>query len=177
MTDTLAGYPADLVADVSTSLGTVHVRPIRPSDRDALIAFHEALSPDSQYLRFFTAHPHLLPKEAERFTNVDYDRRLALVAELDGRLIAVGRYDRLDGPEAEVAFVVADDCQCHGIGTLLLRRLADAALARGITTFVAETLSSNLRMQAVFRESGFDTHAAFDEGLVNFRFRIVHDDL
>jgi len=171
-----AAYPSELEADVVTSLGPVHVRPILPSDADALIAFHEALSPQSQYLRFFTVHPHLSSGEVERFTRVDYDRRMALVAEREGQLIGVGRYDRPEGKaDAEVAFVVADACQSHGIGSLLLKRLAEAARARGITQFFAETLPDNRPMQAVFRESGFEVHAAFDGDVVNFRFPIAVD--
>ena len=59
------GYPADLEGEVATSLGTVRIRPIRPTDEAKLTAFHEALSPESQYLRFFNAHPHLSMREVE----------------------------------------------------------------------------------------------------------------
>jgi len=171
-----AAYPVELEADVPTSIGTVHVRPILPSDAEALVAFHEALSPQSQYLRFFTTHPHLSSAEVERFTRVDYDRRMALVAEVDGQLIGVGRYDRLEGSgEAEVAFVVADACQGHGVASLLLRHLAEAARARGINWFAAETLPDNRPMQAVFRHSGFEMHTTFGDGVVSFRFPITVD--
>lgn len=171
-----ATYPAELEGDVETSVGAVHVRPIRPDDGAALIAFHEALSPQSQYLRFFHAHPHLSPAEVERFTHVDYGRRLALVLELDGALIGVGRYDWLEGDEAEVAFVVADSYQNRGLGALLLQRLAEAARTRGIARFVAETLPGNQRMLGVFRESGFGAHSAFDGDVVRVTFPIVTPD-
>ncbi len=169
---TPAGYPSELEDDVATSLGTVHVRPIRPEDGPALIAFHDALTPQTQYLRFFHAHPHLSAAEVERFTNVDYGRRLALVLERDGELIGVGRYDTLDAHEAEVAFVVADAFQSHGLGALLLHRLADAARARGLTRFVAETLPGNQRMLAVFRESGFGARTSFEGDVVRVTFPI-----
>jgi len=168
-----SAYPAELEADVETSLGTVRVRPIRPGDGPALIAFHEGLSPQSQYLRFFHAHPHLSTGEVDRFTHVDYDRRMALVLEQDGCLIGVGRYDRLEDDEAEVAFVVADRYQNHGLGGLLLHRLADAARARGLTRFVAETLPGNQRMLAVFRESGLGARSTFDGDVVRVAFPIM----
>jgi RimJ/RimL family protein N-acetyltransferase len=153
--------------------GLARVRPIRRDDADALVAFHDRLSRQSQYLRFFTVHPHLSPAEVQRFTRVDYHDRLALVVEANGELIAVGRYDRIDGTsEAEVAFVVADSYQRHGLGTLLLRRLAEAAAARGITRFVAETLPENQLMHAVFRESGFDVRSVFGDGVVRVTFPI-----
>jgi GNAT superfamily N-acetyltransferase len=167
-------YPADLEADVLTDVGVVHVRPVRPDDAAALVTFHEALSNESRYLRFFGVHPHLSAAEVERFTTVDYVDRLALVVEADGALLAVGRFDRLGGTaDAEVAFAVIDAYQCHGLGTLLLHRLAASAVDRGIDRFVAETLSDNLRMQKVFRESGFDVHAHFADGVVQIAFPIL----
>jgi RimJ/RimL family protein N-acetyltransferase len=166
-------YPVDLEADVLTDCGVVHVRPLTPDDASALVTFHEALSPESQYLRFFNAHPHLTSAEVERFTHLDYAKRLALVVELDGALVGVGRYDRLAGTtDAEVAFVVADAYQCHGLGGLLLHQLAAAAADRGIARFVAETLPDNQRMRAVFRESGFDVDSRFDDGVVEVVFPI-----
>ncbi|HVM67483.1 MAG TPA: GNAT family N-acetyltransferase [Acidimicrobiales bacterium] len=170
---TTPAYPSELEGDVPTTVGPVHVRPIRPEDGPALMAFHEALSPQSQYLRFFHAHPHLSAGEVERFTNVDYERRLALVLERDGEIIGVGRYDTLEDNEAEVAFVVADQYQSHGLGALLLHRLADAARARGLSRFVAETLPGNQRMLAVFRESGFGARSAFDGDVVRVSFPIA----
>jgi RimJ/RimL family protein N-acetyltransferase len=166
-------YPDALVADIEMDFGVAHIRPIRRDDADALVAFHERLSRESQYLRFFNVHPHLSPAEVQRFTRVDYHDRLALVVEVGGQLIAVARYDRLgDTDEAEVAFVVADAYQCHGLGGLLLRRLAEAAGARGITRFTAETLPENRRMQSVFEESGFDVQAGHQNGIVTVSFPI-----
>lgn len=174
--DRPCSYPQDLVAEVTTDFGLIVVRPIRREDAAALVAFHDRLSRESQYLRFFQAHPHLSPAEVQRFTRVDYEDRLALVAELDGDLIGVARYDRVAGTtEAEVAFVVADTYQCHGLGGMLLHRLADAAISRGITGFVAETLLENQRMQAVFRESGFDVHSRFDQNIVKVSFPLQVD--
>jgi len=166
-------YPAELEGDIATSVGTVRVRPIRPDDGPGLVTFHESLSPESQYLRFFHAHPHLTPAEVQRFTNVDYDRRMALVLELDGELIGVGRYDWQGESEAEVAFVVSDPYQNHGLGALLLQRLAHAARARGFTRFVAETLPGNQRMLGVFRDSGFGARSAFEGDVVRVTFSIA----
>ena len=104
----------------------------RPSDSagsrtESLIAFHEALSPDTIRLRFFSPHPHLRPDEVSHFTTVDYHDRVALVALIGPTMVAVGRYERLSGTtSAEVAFVVADAYQGRGLGTLLLEKLADA---------------------------------------------------
>jgi acetyl coenzyme A synthetase (ADP forming)-like protein len=148
--------------------GTVHVRPMQPDDGQALVAFHDGLSEDTVYSRFFSAKPRLSAAEVEHFTHVDYDARVALVAELGDRIVAVARYDRTERErEAEVAFVVADQHQGRGIATVLLEHLASAARERGITRFVAETLIGNRRMIDVFRSAGFDEAARYDEGVVH----------
>lgn len=170
----LPEYPRDLEIAVVFSDGTrCSLRPIRPDDAVPLVKFHEHLSQRSTYLRFFTVHPTLSAGEVERFTSVDYVDRLALVVETEGKLIAVGRFDRHVGTaEAEVAFVVADDYQHHGIGSLLLDELARAARARGITTFLADTLCENKPMLDVFRHSGFEMSTDIDCGTVSLRFGI-----
>jgi GNAT superfamily N-acetyltransferase len=167
-------YPSDLGALVILSDGTCcSLRPIRPDDAERLVEFHQHLSLRSTYLRFFTVHPTLSAKEVERFTTVDYVDRLAFVVERSGQVIAVGRFDRIAGTsDAEVAFVVADDYQHHGLGSLLLDELARAARARGIETFLAETLCENKAMLDVFHHSGFDVSTKIDYGTVWLRFGI-----
>jgi GNAT superfamily N-acetyltransferase len=112
----------------------------------------------------------------ERFTCVDYVDRLALIAEIGDRMVAVARYDCAPGTlEAEVAFVVADDCQHHGIAPLLLESLADTAWRLGITTFVASTLMENREMLNVFTGSKFDVSTSLESGVVDVRFNIDPD--
>lgn len=173
--DDPVGYPHDFEREVSADEGLRYrVRPIRPDDAGRLVAFHRHLSPHSVYLRFFSFHPELTDDEVTRFTTVDYQDRLALVA-LDGdRLIGVGRFDRRSGEvEAEVAFVVADDSQHHGIGTLLLDELARAARQRGIEFFRADTLAENHSMLDVFHHAGFPVTSNVEHGTVRLRFPIA----
>ncbi|HEX8803521.1 MAG TPA: GNAT family N-acetyltransferase [Acidimicrobiales bacterium] len=146
---------------------TVTVRPMHDDDGGRLVAFHAHLSTESQRLRFFTAHPRLSDEEVDRFTHVDGHARVALVAERDGEIVAVGRYDRLDGGEAaEVAFVVRDDLQGRGLCGVLLDRLADLARAEGIVRLVADTLPENTRMIHAFRRAGPDVSIHMVDGVV-----------
>jgi acyl-CoA synthetase (NDP forming) len=85
----------------------------------------------------------------------------------------VARYDRLPATaSAEVAFVVSDEHQGRGLGTLLLEHLAAAARERGITRFFADTLPDNRRMIGVFRDAGWVTSAKLEDGVVRIEFAI-----
>jgi acyl-CoA synthetase (NDP forming)/GNAT superfamily N-acetyltransferase len=170
----VGAYPAELEADVVLSDGgTVHVRAIRPDDAPQIEALHSRLSAETIYLRFFSPLRRLSPQMLERFTHVDYEDRLALIAQLGDDIIGVARYDRLPGTaEAEVAFVVDDRHQGRGLGMLLLEHLAVAARGRGIERFVAETLPGNSRMLGVFRDAGFREERRFDSGVVRVAFPI-----
>jgi acetyl coenzyme A synthetase (ADP forming)-like protein len=177
-TESRTGAPSHWDNDVVLADGgTVRVRPIRPSDAAQWMAFYSRLSPASVYRRFFAAKPKVTDVEVARFTTVDYDDRVALVAELSGHLVGVARYDRLDERhDAEVAFVVADEHQGRGIGTMLLEHLAAAARERGITRFVAETLFDNRAMLSVFRDAGFDEKARPVEGVTMVELTIEPSD-
>jgi acyl-CoA synthetase (NDP forming)/GNAT superfamily N-acetyltransferase len=130
---------------------TLRVRPAEPADHDAIRDFLAALSEESRWLRFFS-------------TGVDFERAaqaalspivLSLLALAGDRVVGHGLYAREAPGRAEVAFAIADDWQSHGIATILLAHLADAAAAEGIDTFTATVLPGNHRMIGVFRDSGF----------------------
>ena len=154
--------------------GTVHIRPIAPSDAARLVELHGRLSDETIYMRFFSFHPRLGEKEVAHLTTVDGVDRMALVATLRNDVIGVSRYDRSrDNPEeAEAAFLVEDAHQGRGLGTLLLEHLAVYARGQGIRRFVADTLPQNAAMQAVFRNAGFVEKARFDNGVVRVELDI-----
>jgi GNAT superfamily N-acetyltransferase len=168
-------YPSDLECDVVTESGEhLHMRPIRPDDAEKLVDFHDLLSPGAIYQRYFSFHPELSSKEVAHLTQVDYYDRLAFVLEDGDLLVAVGRYDRIPGTDqAEAAFLVTDEYQRDGIGLLLLDHLADAALQRGINTFVAETQAENRGMMGVFQDSGFPVSSTLDDDVYYVSFPIA----
>lgn len=146
---------------------TARLRAIQPSDVAALRQFHASLSDQSVYFRFFAPHPELTDDEVRRFTEVDQVNRVALVVTMRGTLMGVGRYDRLSAGEAEVAFVIRDDLQGLGLGSLLLEHLAAVARDSGIQRFVADVLPANGRMLATFRYAGYAMTQRYDEGVVS----------
>jgi len=145
----------------------VELRLISPDDAHRLAAFHERLSAETIRRRYFTPHPVLSPDEIHRFTHVDGEERLAVVAVLDDEIVGVGRYESLPGTgDAEVAFVVRDDVQGQGIGTRLVERIRDEAAAHGKRRLVAETLPENTAMRRAFRHLGPEVTQVFRGGVV-----------
>jgi len=167
------GYPAEWEADVVLRDGSVaHVRPIVPDDGDGLRRFHAGQSAESIYLRFFAPLKTLSDKDVARFTQVDYDSRVALVATVRGEIIGVARYDRLDAKTAEVAFNISDAFQGKGVGSVLLEHLAAVAQERGVAKFVADVLPQNRKMIQVFNDAGYEVNHHFDNGVIAVAFEI-----
>ncbi len=168
-----APYPAHWEADVLLRDGsTMRIRPILSSDADALQAFHEAQSEESTYFRFFAPMRSLPPRDLERLVTVDHTDRVALVMLSGERIVAVGRYDRIEAGTAEVAFNVSDAHQGRGLGSVLLEHLAAAARERGIDRFVADVLPSNARMIRVFSDAGYDVRQRYEDGVISLEFQI-----
>lgn len=174
----IAGFHRDQVEVTLRDGRVLSIRRMAPDDADRLVDFHGRLSPETVYLRFFSAHPRLLPAEVTRFTHVDQHDRVALVAvDREGSIQGVGRYDRLPGTdEAEVAFVVADALQGRGLGRELLARLGPIAREEGISRFVAETLVGNQPMLKVFRTSGWTTRARLEDGVMHVTMELDGSD-
>ena len=115
----------------------------------------------------------------ERFTTVDHHRRVAFVVTVGTQIIAVGRYDCLDGAQAdvaEVAFLVEDAHQGRGLAQLLLEHLAQAGRERGVRTFVADVLPNNARMIQNFRAAGYQLESGYEEGVMHLVFPIEATD-
>ncbi len=170
-------YPAHWEADVLLlDGGAARLRPIRPDDGELLVEFYSRVSPESKYLRFFAPYPTLSDRDVERFTHVDHHDRVAFVVTVAQRIIAVGRFDRIDEHEAEVAFLVEDAHQGRGVAQLLLEHLAQAARERGIDAFVAEVMPDNVRMIHTFRDAGYRIVNGYEEGVLHLVFPIAATD-
>jgi protein lysine acetyltransferase len=139
----------------SDSLPELLLRPIRPDDKEMLVAGLGRLSDRSVYQRFLAPKPRLTTSELRYLTEVDMLDHYALVAVLAKHpevLVAVGRWVRDEERpwEAEVAIVVADDLQGRGVGRALGSALADAAIERGVRRFTATMLPGNRAAHRLF---------------------------
>ncbi len=156
-------YPAHLVSHWQLPDGTdITIRPIRPEDAEIERTFVRDLSPRAKYFRFMQALHELTPEMLVRFTQIDYDREMALIAVIRDaeREIEVGvtRYAmNPDRESCEFALVVSDAWQQRGIGSKLLTCLMEAARSRGLRTIEGEVLADNRHMLDLARSLGFST--------------------
>ena len=132
---------------------TLHVRPTTAEDVPRLREFLASLSQQSRWFRYFSAGVNL-DRAARRAATPDDGLSLIAVHGPEATIVGHGTY--VGRPQAEVAFAVADDWQGHGIATILLAHLAQAASQAGIDTFRATVLPENRRMQQVF-DDGYQT--------------------
>lgn len=158
----ISPYPAELESREITSSGlSIFVRPIRPEDAPLLVKLFDTLSPTSIYYRFF-GHLKSLPHSMlVRFTQVDYDREIDLVAldeedKLDERMLGAARiFTDPDGKFAEFAILVGDPWQGKGVGARLLEKSLRVARSRGIENVWGIVLQENEGMLALARKLGF----------------------
>jgi acetyltransferase len=159
-------YPIQYMGDWTLNSGEiVKIRPIRPEDEPLAVKFHQTLSEQSVYFRYFhlmklsqrTAHERLM-----RLCFIDYDREMALVADHknpetgEHEMIAVGRLSKLHGVnEAEFSLLVSDRYQHQGLGTELLRRLLTVARDEKLQVVSAQILPDNTAMQRICEKVGF----------------------
>lgn len=171
MQDGELGYPEHWHADVVLrDGGTARLRPILPGDAPRLRRFHDRLSDETIYNRFFSLYRTISDRDVERFTVVDHRDRAALIATVSGEMIGVVRYERIGPDVAEVAFNIEDRHQSRGLGSIFLEHIAAAARERGISRFVADVLPANASMLHVFSDAGYVVDRAFDDGVVRLSF-------
>lgn len=156
-------YPTQYVAPWSLKDGTpVRIRPIRPEDEPLIARFHETLSEQSVYFRYFsvsklsyrTAHERL-----RRVCFIDYDREVALVAQHEApdgpAVIGVGRLRKIRRSDAaEFALLISDAFQGQGLGTELMRRLLQVARDEGVSRVTGEVIAENRAMQRLCARLG-----------------------
>ena len=138
---------------------TLDIHPLRTADEPAWWRAVAGLSPETRRRRFGAPKPRLSERESTYLLDVGHDGREALVAvDPDTHeVVGIARFAVLpDDPRtADVAIVIADEWQGHGIGPALLRELAGAALDAGIPRLVATTLGENRPAHKLLARAGF----------------------
>ncbi len=175
-TPAIQPYPQGYVAPWTLRDGRpVTIRPIRPEDEPLIVKFHQELSENSVYMRYFHAMKLSQRISHERLTRIcfiDYDREMALVAEgrdADGhpQILGVGRLSKRRGVnEAEFGLLIADACQRQGLGSELLGRLVQVGRDGQLDRITAEILPQNRPMQALCQGLGFTLQADEHDGVV-----------
>ncbi|HBY78792.1 MAG TPA: acetyl CoA synthetase subunit alpha, partial [Cyanobacteria bacterium UBA11148] len=164
-------YPRQYITPWTMNDGTpVTIRPIRPEDEPLIVKFHETLSEESVYFRYFNLMKLSRRIAHERLTRIcfiDYDREMALVADYKNpetgthQILAAGRLSKLHGVnEAEFAMLVSDPFQHKGLGTELLLRLIQIGRDEKLDRITADILAENVPMQKVSEKVGFRLNRA-----------------
>lgn len=163
--------------------GEYLVRPIRPDDAQMLQNMVKNLSPQSRYFRFVSQLAELPPAMLARFTLIDYDREMALVAvkqervideegevQVKERLLGVSRYvTNPDRSSCEFALVVADDMSGQGLGSRLMLSIMEVARDKGLEQIEGLVLTNNPNMLKLMRRLGFEIRPFPDDP----EFRLV----
>lgn len=155
----------------------VLLRPIKPDDESLMKEMFYSFSEQTVYLRYHGSLKSMPHNKMQVFCNVDYDTEMALVAVVGPPghedIIAVGRYmTDAARTSAEFAFVVQDNWQRQGLGTLLFNRLAEIARDAGIRKFGADVLAENSGMLKIFHRSGLVVHTSTEGGVVRVEMAI-----
>jgi len=149
--------------------GQYTVRPIHPDDAQMLQALVRGLSAESRYFRFISSLAELSPAMLARFTLIDYDREMALVAvfkerkaDAQGviteteRIIGVSRYiTNPDQTSCEFSLVVADDFSGKGLGSRLMESIMEVAREKGLSEIEGLVLAKNPAMLKLMKSLGF----------------------
>ncbi|MEO8027374.1 MAG: bifunctional acetate--CoA ligase family protein/GNAT family N-acetyltransferase [Bryobacteraceae bacterium] len=154
-------YPAQYISQWTTLKGLpVTIRPIRPEDEPLIVEFHKSLSDRSVYMRYLQALRLSQRVAHERLTRIvfnDYAREIALVAVAEGNIIvAVGRVVRIHGTnDAEMALIVNDLYQGHGLGTAIVGKAIEIGRAEKMHALRIDVSSENGAMLRIATKYGF----------------------
>ncbi len=168
-------YPRELEETIEWNGAPLLLRPIRPEDGPAHLAFFDALTPDDVRYRMFVRIRELQPSQLARFTQIDYDREMAFIAtrpNADGvaETLAVGRVVAdPDNITAEFAVTVRSDLKGMGLGKIMMQKLIDYCRARGTREIVGEALPQNSRITGMVKKLGFTVKSTGLEGMREMR--------
>ena len=147
----------------------IFIRPVKPEDAPLFTALFKTLSPTTIYSRFFGALKRLNPEMLARFTQIDYDREIALVAidetsQTDNMLGVARIIGDPDSKTGEFAILVGDAWQGKGIGSNLLKKCLSIAEKQGYESVHGIVMHENRNMLALGKKLGFGAKREPDSG-------------
>jgi len=155
-------YPRRYVQEWSMKDGTsVTLRPIRPEDEPLEFELFKTFSPETYRFRFFGPPKEMTHEDMVRFTNIDYRREMAIVAEMgeddERKMLGVGRL--IVGPDfqsARFAVVVGDPWHGKGLGTKLVDMLIGVSRDKGLSKVQGLIQRDNEVMIHICENMGFE---------------------
>jgi acetyltransferase len=156
----IATYPKEYIATRRLKDGTeVVLRPIKAEDEVRYSELIKSLSPQSMRFRFFEIIKEMPHDVLMKFCNVDYDRQIAIVAELERggkQIVGAGRViAEHDGASGEFAVLVTDKWQLKGLGELLMDYIIMIAKNMRLAKIFATVLPDNIKMINLAKKKGF----------------------
>ena len=159
----------------------VLLRPIKPEDEPMWLEMFQSFSEESIRYRFFQMLKDTPQEVRVRYCNIDYDREIAIVAEMvengKRKILGVGRVTiETDGKSSEMSFIVTDYWQGLGLGTKIVDYVLDIAKEKGVESVYAIMLQDNYRALSLTKKMGFNLEYQKD-GTVKATLNIKNEDI
>ena len=171
-------YPAELEQSITWQEQPLLLRPIKPEDGAAHVAFFNALDPEDVRLRMFIGTRELQPSQFARLTQIDYDRDMAFIAtrkRSDGQFETMGVVHAMADPDnekAEFAVIVRSDVKGQGLGSILMSKVIEYCRGRGTQEIVGEALTQNIGVLNLVKRFGFEIQSMPGDGVMMLRLNL-----
>ncbi len=168
-------YPKKYETNLTTKDGrNLFLRPVLPTDAKLVTDFYNNLSERTKYLRFFIPKKEARTDRVQKFTTVDYEKSMVIVALLEGVMVGAARYDWDDNEKClELAETVRDDWQGKGLGTSLFRYIIKIAKENGYTEMTALILDENKNAFNIIKKMiAGDLKISYEGNLIRVTFAL-----
>lgn len=169
----ISPYPANQEWTGTTKQRTpLFIRPVKPEDGPLFMDFNQSLSETSIYYRFFRYIKSFTPRQIHRFSTIDYDREIALIAfpgrENEDKMLGIIRIvGHPDGKRGEFGIIISDAVQGQGLGSILMDVALNTAKKQGYKTIYGSVLPENEGMKGLARKIGFQLKFNFEDIIVD----------
>jgi acetyltransferase len=165
-------YPEKYEAIITLKGGEeLLLRPVKPTDVKLTMDFYKKLSDRTKYLRFFTPKREAREDRVEKFTSVDYETSMVMVAVHDDVMVGAARFDWDEREKVlELAETVRDDWQGKGLGTILFKKIVEIAREKGHRTMTAIILDENKKALSILQSNVKVVKSGFEGNFLRITF-------